>query len=1209
MISILSELHFWTTQEDIIIKNTDYGAFKYYVKKESNDSLYGQSKKIYCEQRGTFWNLPNKRPQKLRDRLKELEDHLIHNRVVSFTWEECTLKLLLSTGMLVTIPLNSRTGDPTNITFDKQLSAKLQVNIICDGTIFGNQVICICNDGHVLGFGGQWKDGWVLEGGPRRKLNYHGDWLAVWGKAGAEHPQPWSPLAKDHQRANLHLYWIGSRDPELLSYKKTDGEPLQVVVSKFRNRTLIVTEQRVTQRGSVSVEVSNFELVGNNLKRVSVTSVPLQTQVSCSTMSYLEDRLLICCIDGSLALLDRNRGSTRTIKASFIPTMAAWHPDGAVVAISNEKGQLQYFDTSLNCLRTQFSNEECTPTTMINLSNYFTTQFSIASINWGPKDLIVSFEQGPIAVITHMEKSLKFKSLVQNYLIVGKVDEAIKLLLSWEFREEAFSALQKIVAHLMRQPLTAETAQYLQNALGSYHSSPVPLRPQIRHRYGNQVISMTRRFFHQLARAQMFETAFLLAVDVGHHDLFMDLHYIAVQIGETEMAAAARAQASSLLSRCSSEASNCSRSSCSQCSDSGSSSSEDDNHSDNQKSQKTTGTKSYVPPLPLNSDNCLSTDFNQPDPTTYQPSSEKPVVLITSQSEYSRTSYTPRATYVKAPQVPSNFIKAKFSASSLGIPYPQSTTPFAENFQANPKPVISSSFSLNGNFFSNSTMSTSFLSNGNTAIDNKLIPNSTYSAFTSSNLSVSSTKKSSTPVNKVLPPPLPDLSSSSSSNNPDLINFSSHVQSSAKPPPYPQQNASESSFANGGKKHQPKVKFSDTVTAFIVPEIKRPHRPLPPPHVTDPQKELADSLPLCHPNEDYLKDFAPVRKEVHCCDSVWALIYKNVAKWGIAGSGKISSDFVASLKGLPSCQHEVVAIAARSQGSANKFAKTHNIPSAYEGYEKLAKDPNIDIVYVGILNPQHYEVSKQMLENGKHVLCEKPFTLNETQTRKLIELGEEKKLFLMEAVWSRCFPAYRELKKILDSGKIGEVIQVMAEFGFDIKDVDRIKSKQLGGGTILDLGVYVLQFQQFVFRGLKPLKLIATGHLNEEGVDISMAAIMTYPGGKTAVMSTSALLNLSNRATIYGTKGTIVVEKMWCPTTLEVNGELLEFPLLPNDSPFDHINSSGLAYQAAEARKCILEGKIESPQIPHEETIQLAQWMDKLRKELGVVYSTDNKPF
>lgn len=144
-------------------------------------------------------------------------------------------------------------------------------------------------------------------------------------------------------------------------------------------------------------------------------------------------------------------------------------------------------------------------------------------------------------------------------------------------------------------------------------------------------------------------------------------------------------------------------------------------------------------------------------------------------------------------------------------------------------------------------------------------------------------------------------------------------------------------------------------------------------------------------------------------------------KWGIAAAGLISNDFVVALQGLPKGTHEVIAVAARALDRAQKFAKDHNIPNAYEGYDILGKDENVEVVYVASLNPQHYEIVKMMLENGKHVLCEKPFTMNEKQTKKLVELARQKKLFLMEAVWSRFFPVYEELRKCIDSGKIGEV--------------------------------------------------------------------------------------------------------------------------------------------------------------------------------------------
>ena len=659
------------------------------------------------------------------------------------------MQLLLSTGVLVTLTINIKTGDLLNIQFEKQLASKLQVNILCDGIILGQQIICICNDGHVLGYGGQWREGWIVEGGPRRHLNIHGDWLAGWGKAEAEHPQPWSPLGKDYQRANLHLYWVGARGPELLAYKKTDGDPIDVIVSRHTKRTLILIEQKVTLRGSVSVEVNNLELVGSNLKRISVISVPLQTQVSCCALSEKEDRLLIGCIDGSLALLDRHRGSTRTVKGLFIPKFARWNPSGAVAVILNERGQLQYFDTALNSIKSQMMGEDCTPTALVDLSGYFNTQFTISSLSWGPKDLVLALEQGPMLLISHVDRSLTFKALAQRYLKMGKIDKAIRLLLSWDFNEESFNILQKVVAYLLSRAMTEEIAKYLQDALGCFHSPPVPIPTEIRNRFFTQVFSLTRRFFHQLVRAEMFETAFLLAVDLGHHDLFMDLHYIAVRIGETEMAAAARAQASALLSRCSSEASNCTRSSCSQCSDSAS---------------------SEEPENPQ--ENFLTTNFNQAQPKTYK-NFVPPVPNLT---------YTPRATFVRAPQVPPTFVAGNFRGNVQPPPLP-----FAP-----PLPNL-------GIPFRNTQTRVNY-------------------------------KNSFTPIKPATPPP-----------------------------PLPSTSGTQH-YTGAVKKPQAKVKFSDTVTAFIVPEIKRPVRPPPPPHLTDPQKELADSLPLCHPNEDYLKDFTPMRK-------------------------------------------------------------------------------------------------------------------------------------------------------------------------------------------------------------------------------------------------------------------------------------------------------------------------------------------------------------
>lgn len=161
-------------------------------------------------------------------------------------------------------------------------------------------------------------------------------------------------------------------------------------------------------------------------------------------------------------------------------------------------------------------------------------------------------------------------------------------------------------------------------------------------------------------------------------------------------------------------------------------------------------------------------------------------------------------------------------------------------------------------------------------------------------------------------------------------------------------------------------------------------------------------------------------------------------RWGIASAGKISHDFVNAVGTLPATDHRVVAVAARDQTKADEFAKLHAIDNAYEGYDKLARDPNVEVVYVGMLNPQHYEVALLMLNSGKHVLCEKPLCMNEKQVAALLAVAKERQLFLMEAIWSRLFPAYQFVRQQIRSGAIGQVLEVNVEFGFKISQVERL---------------------------------------------------------------------------------------------------------------------------------------------------------------------------
>ncbi|XP_055851312.1 trans-1,2-dihydrobenzene-1,2-diol dehydrogenase-like [Episyrphus balteatus] len=328
-------------------------------------------------------------------------------------------------------------------------------------------------------------------------------------------------------------------------------------------------------------------------------------------------------------------------------------------------------------------------------------------------------------------------------------------------------------------------------------------------------------------------------------------------------------------------------------------------------------------------------------------------------------------------------------------------------------------------------------------------------------------------------------------------------------------------------------------------------------------------------------------------------------RWGIVSAGKISHDFVTGLSTLPSDEHSVVAIAARDKKRAEQFANLHEIPNALGNYEDLAESKEIDVVYIGALNPQHFEIGMMMLEHGKHILVEKPLCMNEKQAKKLITYAERKKLFLMEAVWSRFFPAYQYVRKQIASGVLGDIEEVNVSFGFDLMDVDRMQKKELGGGTVLDLGIYVIQLSQWAFQ--EPPKVIkATGELNADGVDLSIDGELQYSGGRVAKIQTSARKELDNKAIIKGSKGQITLPNFWCPTSIiDIDGKQKEWVLPKGKHKTNFPNSEGLRYEAEEVRKCILEGKLQSEHMSHNESLLVAHIEDSIRKQVGVIYPED----
>jgi len=330
-------------------------------------------------------------------------------------------------------------------------------------------------------------------------------------------------------------------------------------------------------------------------------------------------------------------------------------------------------------------------------------------------------------------------------------------------------------------------------------------------------------------------------------------------------------------------------------------------------------------------------------------------------------------------------------------------------------------------------------------------------------------------------------------------------------------------------------------------------------------------------------------------------------RWGIASSGLISQDFVNAISIHPPSEHQVVAVAARSKDSAQKFADKFGIPKAHEGYLALAQDPDVEVVYVGAINTAHRDITKMMLENGKHVICEKPLGMNLKETREMVALAREKNLFMMEAIWSRCLPSYAEVGRLLEAGVIGEVKNVIVSFGKYI-EAARLHKKELGGGTVLDLGIYCVQFASLAMGKVRPEKVIAGGHLGPGGCDESTSTTLIYSEGRTATLLTSAMADLPCEALIVGTKGNIKLrEPFWTALSVE-SPEGTQSWTLPAGAKlqtFNYGNGENMSFESQHVRDCLKAGRTESNLVSLDETLLIAEIMEQIRKQVGVVYPQD----
>ena len=320
--------------------------------------------------------------------------------------------------------------------------------------------------------------------------------------------------------------------------------------------------------------------------------------------------------------------------------------------------------------------------------------------------------------------------------------------------------------------------------------------------------------------------------------------------------------------------------------------------------------------------------------------------------------------------------------------------------------------------------------------------------------------------------------------------------------------------------------------------------------------------------------------------------------WGILGTGNIAHKFAQGLAVLPDAH--LVAVGSRRQATADAFGDEFDVPHRHASYEALAADPDVDVVYVSTPHSLHRDNSVLCLERGKHVLCEKPFAINAAQTRDMIAAARANNRFLMDAVWTRFLPVMVKTRALIASGALGEIRMVQADFGFraNVNPEGRLFDPALGGGGLLDVGIYTLQFASMVLGA--PVDIQSTAQLGETGVDEQVGMLLKYAAGQIATLSCAIRTTTHHEASIYGTEGRIKLSPPWwrgSELTLWTKpgpegGETMALPFEGN----------GYNYEAAAVMDCIRNGDLESSVMPLQETLQLMETLDTIRAQIGLRY-------
>uniref|UniRef100_A0AAV2JRU4 WD repeat containing planar cell polarity effector n=1 Tax=Knipowitschia caucasica TaxID=637954 RepID=A0AAV2JRU4_KNICA len=538
----LAELHLWSTKSSLQVNDTDIGTYQYYDKGEPAGPLehhYYNEKLHYSEARGYTWNPKNRRPEKLRDSLKELEELLYTNICVHTRWKsKHCCQLILSNGILVTLSLNGPQLE--QVCVDRTLVGRLPANTVTDAVITDRLMLLSFLEKSQLCAIYINKKNLTSSETLRKVEKLSPSDIKIFSVDVSGPGHRLHRRVALNQQQDVALFWWSQDEieKELWPWDPTDAQWHNLVLLNLSPNDGLKVLNSVRTEGTPNI---------------------IRGPTCCSSHPS-ESMLLLGLKDSSLVLYDQRRGVSLLASCLVPPALLAWHPSGAVVVVGGQD-ELMCFDVGLAPLGLALVNEDMTSAATLPLAQHLRLSGSLEGLHWGSgldgdpegtMTLMLTFHTGPLGLMRFGALSgsqMGPEKLLQQRLRCGQVQEALGILEALDFNttgDQCFRGLSSIINHLLRLPLNTEREEQLEAALGVFYAAPTTLCDAVILEYRDPVRKYARRFFHHLLRHQRFEKAFLLAVDLEDRDLFMDLHYVASDKGEVVLADVSRRKANEI---------------------------------------------------------------------------------------------------------------------------------------------------------------------------------------------------------------------------------------------------------------------------------------------------------------------------------------------------------------------------------------------------------------------------------------------------------------------------------------------------------------------------------------------------------------------------------------------------------------------------------------------------------------------------------------